>query len=82
MTLMCRDTTFLQFTPSITQYLNDDDRFLMLKSKNKKPAMANKSKKVQDQFALNESQAGRVEMMSKWRVNDTYSDDENDSKIL
>ena len=86
MTLLCRDTSFLQFTPSITQYLNDDDRFLMLKSKKKKykEAAIKNNKKVQEanQGTLSDKQADRVELISKSRINDTYSDDESDSKIL
>jgi hypothetical protein len=31
---------------------------------------------------LSETNVHKVELMSKWRVNETYSDDEKENKIL
>ena len=33
-------------------------------------------------MALSETNVHKVESMSKWRVNETYSDDEKENKIL
>lgn len=47
-TLLCRDASFKQFTPSVTQYLNDDDRFLMLKSNKKNKGRFSKVEQKDD----------------------------------
>jgi hypothetical protein len=47
-----------------------------------KSAEISKNKKSEDQVELSETNVHKVELMSKWRVNETYSDDEKENKIL